>query len=90
MADFSKYLKYQWLTQVPPKHWNVSTLDFLTNNFAEGNLLSLEKYSSIFHHVDWHNKFNHYVENIHSEVRLLFDFLPSEKLSFRQKLEKNN
>jgi len=34
ISDFFKYFKYQWLTRVPPKYWNVSTLEFRTNNFA--------------------------------------------------------
>ena len=49
MEDFFKYFKYQLLTRVPPKYWNMSTLEFRTNNFAEGEFLSvLEKCTSTF------------------------------------------
>lgn len=40
MAEFFKYFKYQWLTRMPQKYWNVSTLEFRSNNFCEGKLLS--------------------------------------------------
>ncbi|CAF3710819.1 unnamed protein product [Rotaria socialis] len=74
MADFFRYFKYQWLTRVPPKYWNVSTLEFRTNNFAEG----------------WHNKFNNRVDKNHPNVWRLFECLQREELSFRQQLGKVN
>ena len=91
MEDFFKYFKYQWLTRVAPKYWNVSTLEFLTNNFAEGELLSfLEKCASLFCHIGWHNKFNNRVDKTHSNVWRLFGFLQREELSVRQQLGKMN
>ena len=36
MSDFFKYFKYQWLTGVSPKYWNVSNLDYRIKNYAEG------------------------------------------------------
>ncbi|CAF1553881.1 unnamed protein product, partial [Adineta ricciae] len=72
MTDFFKYFKYQWLTRVPPKYWNVSTLDFRTNNFCEG----------------WHNKFNNRVDKFHPNVWRLFECLQRKELSFRQQLGK--
>ena len=91
MEDFFKYFKYQWSTRVPPKYWNVSTLEFRTNNFAEGELLSfLEKRASLFCHIGWHNKFNNRVDKTHSNVWRLFGFLQREELSFRQQLGKIN
>ena len=43
MGDFFKYFKYQWLTRVPPRYWNVSMLNFRTNNFTEGELSSFQE-----------------------------------------------
>ncbi|CAF1112598.1 unnamed protein product [Rotaria magnacalcarata] len=74
MKDFFKYFKYQWSTRVPPKYWNVSTLEFRTNNFAEG----------------WHNKFSNRVDKTHPNVWRLFGCLQLEELSFRQQLGKVN
>ncbi|CAF3168823.1 unnamed protein product [Rotaria socialis] len=91
MKDFFKYFKYQWSTRVPPKYWNVSTLEFRTNNFAEGELLSfLEKCASLFCHIGWHNKFNNRVDKTHPNVWRLFGCLKLEELSFRQQLGKVN
>ncbi|CAF2981494.1 unnamed protein product [Rotaria sp. Silwood2] len=91
MKDFFKYFKYQWLTRVPPTYWNVSTLEFRTNNFAEGELLSfLEKCASLFCHIGWHNKFNNRVDKTHPNVWRLFGCLQREELSFRQQLGKIN
>ncbi len=39
MAEFFKYFEKQWLKRVPTKYWNVSDLEFRTNNFCESNLL---------------------------------------------------
>ncbi|CAF1023652.1 unnamed protein product [Rotaria sordida] len=91
MANFFKYFKYQWLTRVPPKYWNVSTLEFRTNNFAEGELLPcLEKCISVFSHTGWHNKFNNRVDKTHPNIWRLFECLQREELSFRQQLGKIN
>lgn len=43
MGDSFKYFRYQWLNRVPPRYWNVSMLDFRTNNFAEGELSSFRE-----------------------------------------------
>ena len=40
MIDFFKYFEKQWIKRVPSRYWNVSTLEFRTNNFAEGSCLS--------------------------------------------------
>ncbi|CAF4567337.1 unnamed protein product, partial [Rotaria sp. Silwood2] len=91
MADFFKYFKYQWLTRVPPKYWNVSTLEFRTNNFVESELLPcLEKCTSVFSHIGWHNKFNNRVDKTHPNIWRLFECLQREELSFRQQLGKIN
>jgi hypothetical protein len=91
MTDFFKYFKYQWLTRVPPKYWNVSTLEFRTNNFAEGELWSLfRKYASVFCHIGWHNKFNNRLDKTHPNVWRLFECLQRQELLFRQQLGKIN
>ncbi len=43
MPQLFNYFKYQWLKRIPPKYWNVGSLDFRTNNYSEGELLILEK-----------------------------------------------
>jgi hypothetical protein len=43
MAEFLEYFRKQWLKRVPKKYWNVSVLEFRTNNFTEGNLHSFYK-----------------------------------------------
>ena len=43
MEDFFKYFRYQWLTRVPPKYWNVSKLEFRTNNICESESMSILK-----------------------------------------------
>ncbi|CAF1465953.1 unnamed protein product [Rotaria sordida] len=74
MEDFFHYFENQWLKRIPPKYWNVPTLEFRTNNFAEG----------------WHNKFNNRVEKHHPNVWHLIEYLKREELSFRQQLGKIN
>jgi hypothetical protein len=91
MAEFFNYFKYQWLTRVSKKYWNVLTLEFRANNFAEGNLLSFfGKCMCISCYTGWHNKFNNRVDKTHPNVWRLFECLQREKLSFRQKLGKIN
>ncbi len=69
----------------------MSTLEFRTNNFAEGERLSfLEKCVLVFCHVGWHNKFNNRLDKFHPNVWQLFECLQREELSFRQQLGKIN
>ncbi|CAM4852204.1 unnamed protein product, partial [Rotaria magnacalcarata] len=35
MSDFFEYFQKQWLKRVPKKYWNVSNLEFRTNNICE-------------------------------------------------------
>jgi hypothetical protein len=37
LVEFLQYFRKQWLKRVPKKYWNVSMLEFRTNNFTEGN-----------------------------------------------------
>jgi hypothetical protein len=89
MVEFFKYIKYQWLKRVPPKYWNVGTLDFRTNNFSEGEFF-FAKRAFFFCHIGWHNKFNNRVDKHHPNVWHLFECLQREELSFRQQLGKLN
>jgi hypothetical protein len=91
MTEFFKYFQYQRLKRMPPKYWNVATLEFRTNNFCEGELSSFfGKYVSIFCHIGWHNKFNNRVDKHHPNMWHLFECLKREELSFRQQLGKIN
>ncbi|CAF5224096.1 unnamed protein product, partial [Rotaria magnacalcarata] len=74
MSDFFEYFQKQWLKRVPKKYWNVSNLEFRTNNICE----------------TWHSKFNNRVEKHHPNVWHLFQCLQRQELSFRQKLGKAN
>ncbi|CAF1165111.1 unnamed protein product [Rotaria sordida] len=74
LIDFFKYFHNQWLKRIPKKYWNVSNLEFRTNNICE----------------TWHNKFNNRVEKHHPNVWHLFKCLQREELSFRQQLSKVN
>ncbi len=44
MEDVFHYFEHQWLKRVLLQYWNVPTLEFRTNNFAEGNFVFLKKY----------------------------------------------
>lgn len=48
MSEFFSYFKRQWLKRVSPTYWNVSNLQFRTNNYTEGSNISVLKIYSIF------------------------------------------
>ena len=43
VSEFMENFRKQWLKRIPKKYWNVSVLEFRTNNFSEGNLYSFCK-----------------------------------------------
>jgi hypothetical protein len=86
MAEFLEYFRKQWLKRVPKKYWNVSVLEFRTNNFTEGTFILFIKSVHFFCHIGWHNKFNHRVDKHHPNVWHLFQCLQHEELSFRHQL----
>jgi hypothetical protein len=90
MNEFFAYMQHQWFKRVPPKYWNVSNLEFRTNNYAEGESVSFSKRVLTLRFQGWHNKFNHRVEKHHPNVWHLFECLKQEEVSFRQQLGKIN
>ena len=89
-VDFFDYFEKQWLKKVLPKYWNGSSLEFRTNNYAEGKLYCHSRCLSILSYVGWHNKFNNRVDKHHPNVWHLIHCLKREELSFRQQLGKLN